>query len=634
MVVAGSVAALAADPAPATPAPPAPVKHALTPTDVEAFLDGLVPLQIESEDIAGATISIVKDGKLLFAKGYGFADMKTRKPVLAESTMFRVGSISKLAVWTSVMQLVEQGVLDLDADVNTYLNFKIPATFGKPVTLRNLMTHRGGFEETLKALGAQNKGTADLTKYMHEHLPAQLFEPGTLPGYSNYGAALAGYIVQRVSGTPFETYAEDNIYKPLGMKYTTMRQPLPKDLAPNMSSGYRLASDEAVPFEIINAYPAGSQSSSAVDIAKFMVAHLSDGALGSARILKPETVTQMHDTVVAVDPAQNGSALGFYEGKRNGLRIIGHGGDTMAFHSELFLIQSEKLGFFVSYNSAGRGNTPPRAGLWRKFLDRYYPFVPPAAAALKDKSVSQAVAGEYFTSRRSESSLIRIMSNVATVAAQDDGTIEVDAFTGLNGKTRRWEPISKTEFREVNGQDKLVFKPDRDGTMLMLTAGAGIGVYQRLDIPFGAMTQLIMVGVALGILGLTLLFWPIAAFARWRYSATLGWTAGDHVLRVFVLLTAAALLAFVFGILTVLTIGVSDIWSLDEKQDEQFHLFQQIGIAGAIGTLVVIWNAWQSWTNPARNFIGSLKETAIALSCVIVVWFAWTMNWFDMALHY
>lgn len=635
MVLASSAAASAAAPAPA-PVPPPPVKHPLTPADVEAFLDGIVSLQLETEDIAGATVSIVKDGKLLLAKGYGYADMKTRAPVLAESTMFRVGSISKLTVWTAVMQLVEQGVLDLDADVNAYLDFKIPATFAKPVTLRHLMTHRGGFEETLKALGAQNKGTVDLAKYLHDHLPAQLFEPGTLPGYSNYGAALAGYVVQRVSGSPFETYAEDNIFKPLGMKYSTLRQPLPKDLAPHMSSGYRLASDDAMPFEIINAYPAGSQSSGAVDIAKFMVAHLSEGALANARILRPETVTLMHDTVTALDPRQNGSALGFYEQSRNGLRIISHGGDTIAFHSALYLIPSEKLGFFVSYNSAGRDNTSPRAGLWLSFLDRYYPHVPPPAAALKDKSIGEAVAGQYITTRRAESTLLRMMSiaSPAIVTVNDDGTIECSLLLGLNGKPRKWEPLSKTEFRDVRGQDKLIFKPDRDGTMLMLTSGAGVGVLQRAEGLLSPLTLLIVFGAAAGVLALSLISWPVAAFARWRYGASLGWTASDHALRFAVLLTAAALLTFVFGLLTVFTVGVNDIWSMDEKQDETFHLFQQIGIGGAVGTLIVIWNAWQSWTNPARNFIGSLKETAIALSCVVIVLFAWTMNWFDMALRY
>jgi CubicO group peptidase (beta-lactamase class C family) len=331
-----------------TAAPPP--RPELTPADVEAFLDGLVPYQIEANDIAGATIAVVKDGKLFFAKGYGAADVKTKAPVTSE-TMFRIGSITKLFTWTAVMQQVEEGKLDLDADINLYLDFKIPQKFGKPVTLRHLMTHRGGFQDAIKGLGAQNSGKVDLQTYVRENRPDQIFEPGTTPSYSNYGTALAGYLVERVSNMPFDTYLEERIYAPLGMLSTSIRQPLPKDLEAFMSTGYNLASGEPVPFEIVNGYPAGSQASSALDMANFMLAHLSAGKFGEAQLLKPQTVTLMHDTVTAVDPRQNGIALGFYEANRNGMRIISHGGDTIAFHSDLHLIPSQGLGFFVSYNS-------------------------------------------------------------------------------------------------------------------------------------------------------------------------------------------------------------------------------------------------------------------------------------------
>ncbi len=190
--------------------------HELTAQDVEAFLDGIVPLQLEHDDIAGATISIVKDGKLLLAKGYGYADIEKKKPVSAEETLFRPGSVSKLFTWTAVMQLVEQGKLDLDRDVNTYLDFKIPDAFGRPITLKNLLTHTPGFEEAIKDLFAVGSESPDLGKYLKTHIPKRIYPPGTVPAYSNYGAALAGYIVERVSGRPFNDYIEESIFKPLG----------------------------------------------------------------------------------------------------------------------------------------------------------------------------------------------------------------------------------------------------------------------------------------------------------------------------------------------------------------------------------------------------------------------------------
>ncbi len=232
----------------------------LTKEDLEAFFDGFLPIQLQRDDIAGAVVLVVKDGKVLFAKGYGYADVKSKKPVTVDATLFRPGSISKTFTWTAVMQLVEQGKLDLNRDVNDYLDFKIPATFGKPITMKDLMTHTPGFEETLKDLFvAKAADMRPLQEYVSTHLPKEIFPPGTTPAYSNYGATLAGYIVQRVSGMPFDDYIDKNILTPLGMHHTTFRQPLPDDLKPLMSQGYNKASQPAKDFEFVQAWPAGSR---------------------------------------------------------------------------------------------------------------------------------------------------------------------------------------------------------------------------------------------------------------------------------------------------------------------------------------------------------------------------------------
>ena len=250
--------------------------HEMTAADIESFLDGLVPLQLEQSDIAGATIAVVKDGKVLFAKGYGYADVQKKKPVSPQDTLFRPGSISKLFTWTAIMQLFEQGKLDLDRDVNDYLDFKIPEAFGKPITLKNIMTHTPGFEEQVKDLISTTPVSPNLGDYLKRHIPGRIYPPGTVPAYSNYATAVAGYIVQRVSGRPFEDYIAENIFKPLNMTHSTFAQPLPAELTPLMSSGYQLASDPAQKFEIVNPFPAGSLSSSASDMALFMLAHLQD----------------------------------------------------------------------------------------------------------------------------------------------------------------------------------------------------------------------------------------------------------------------------------------------------------------------------------------------------------------------
>src|SRR5216684_3491451 len=328
--------AVAAQPSPAPP---------LTRQDFETFLDALIPSQLQNRDIAGAVVSVVKDGQVLFAKGYGYADFAAKKPVLADQTLFRPGSISKLFTCTAVMQLVEQGKLDLDKDVNEYLDFKIPTAYSQPVTLRRIMTHTAGFEEWGKELFVTS--AADLERpsvYLPKHLPVRIFAPGTVPAYSNYAMSVAGYIVQRVSGERFEDYVANHIYKPLGMIHSTFVQPLPAELEPLMSRGYQVASSPAKSFEFVNGAPAGSMSTSGADMARFAIAHLQDGRYGDAQILKPETARLMHSRTFGPVPELTGMALAFFQEDQNGHKIVGHGGDTAWFHSHLHLILDANVG--------------------------------------------------------------------------------------------------------------------------------------------------------------------------------------------------------------------------------------------------------------------------------------------------
>src|SRR5688572_10334320 len=198
------------------PQAPTPATAALTAADVEAWLDGFVPYALQTADIAGAVVVVVKDGQVLAQKGFGYSDVAARKPVDPNLTLFRPGSISKLFTWTAVMQLVEQGKLDLDTNVNTYLDFKIPERDGGPVTLRHIMTHTAGFEEQVKELmGVEGEINPTLGEHLREWVPNRIFAVGTTPAYSNYATALAGYIVERAAGVPFDDYLDEHIFKPL-----------------------------------------------------------------------------------------------------------------------------------------------------------------------------------------------------------------------------------------------------------------------------------------------------------------------------------------------------------------------------------------------------------------------------------
>jgi CubicO group peptidase (beta-lactamase class C family) len=608
----------------------------LTAQDLEAFLDGIVPLQLERDDIAGATISVVKDGKLLFAKGYGYADYEKKKPVSAEETLFRPGSVSKLFTWTAVMQLVEQGKLDLDRNVNDYLDFSIPDAFGQPITLKHLLTHTPGFEEQIKDLFTFGSQSPDLGAYLKTHIPRRIYPPGVVPAYSNYGTAVAGYIVERVSGRPFNEYIEENIFKPLGMVHSTFRQPLPSNLAPSMSNGYQLASDGPKPFEMIVPFPAGSLSSSGADMAQFMIAHLQEGQLGEARILRPETARLMHSRQFALDQAANAMAYGFYEESRYGHRIIGHGGDTVYFHSDLHLIPDSGVGFFVSHNSLGRGQPPPRTTIWEMFLDRYFPSTaspePTVASAKEDV---KSVLGTYMLSRRSESSFLKAASLIGefTVSEAAEGMIEIGDLTGANGKPKRWRAVAPMTFIDENGQDKLVFKPDQTGRMQMILpypffVGQRVGLFEnnRLLLPVAGISLLIML--------LTLIFWPVAWFVRRHYGHKLELTPLERRLRLAVRIVFVLDLVFVAALTGLLMYALTHLEFLSDRGNTWFHLAQLVGILGAVGTLVVLFNAFKSWRNREKRIWGKLQATLFVLVCLGFLWFAFAGNLLRITSNY
>nr|BFF26358.1 hypothetical protein GCM10025732_43230 [Glycomyces mayteni] len=274
--------------APAAPDPHVPdAPEALTAANVDAWLDETLPGMLEAEGIAGASVAVVGGGEVLTTRGFGTAAPGT--PVDPADTLFRPGSISKVFTATAVMQLVEAGELDLDADVAAYLDFEIERNYPDDLTLRHLLSHTAGFEERVAGLIGLDGEEVDLRAALATDPPEQVFRPGTTPSYSNYGNALAGYIVERVSGVPFEEYIEANLLQPLGMDSSSFRQPLPADLAGRVSEGYDDAGGPAQPFEYVGTPPAGALSATADDMAKFMLSQLGVGT----QLLEAATREQM-----------------------------------------------------------------------------------------------------------------------------------------------------------------------------------------------------------------------------------------------------------------------------------------------------------------------------------------------------
>ena len=447
------------------------------PAELETFLDQLFGEELKEDHIAGAAVSVVKDGKLFFSKGYGYADLENGIPVDPEQTIFSIGSIGKLFTWTAVMQLVEQGKLDLDADVNTYLDFRIPDTYPQPITLKHLMTHTSGFEEKwVGSLVSDANNVKPAGEWLASHLAARVRPPGDSAAYSNYNAMLAGYIVARASGQPYDQYIQEHILDPLGMVHSTARLSMPSDLRASASKGYTFI-DGA--FQVPTAYtiqpalaPSGVIQASITDMARFMIAHLQDGrysdeSIVEARILNETTAQEMHTIQYTPDPRFNGLAYGFFDFSDNGQRTLGHEGYASPMHSLLLLLPDQDLGVFVAYNSAGGGYAAkPHFGFQRAFFDHYYPAS--AAAPTQPKADFAEQASRFVGSYRYTSFPYTSFQKVGslfgglTLKVSDSGDGSLLFSTGEFGELQLVE-VEPLYFRQVNGPFSAIFREDNRG---------------------------------------------------------------------------------------------------------------------------------------------------------------------------
>jgi CubicO group peptidase (beta-lactamase class C family) len=613
----------------------------LTSADVSAWLDGLVPYAMNTGDIAGGVVVVVKDGQVLAQKGYGYADVAAKKSVDPERTMFRAGSVAKLVVHTAVMQLVEQGKLDLDADIQQYLDFPVPDAdaHGKPVTLHNLMTHTGGFEELVRGLMARDPKTfMPLETYVKATQPSRIFPPGEVPSYCNYCVTLEGYIVQRVSGEDFDDYLDKHIFAPLGMTSSTFRQPLPSQFAEQMSTGYRTASQPPGYFELVGPAPAGSLSTTGADMARFMIAQMHAYSGTQTPLLGHETAQRMQTTMFRAVPPSLGMSIGFFERDRNGHRVREHGGDTQFFHSKLAMFMDDDVGIFLSFNSTGKEGAvgPLREAIFAQFADRYFPAplaeLPPAKHA---EVSARVVTGRYSASRRAETTFFKLFSLLgqSSIAPDEKGVLTVPGLNELNGKPKQWHEVAPWVWRESHGPEQVAVKVE--GAVKMLSADEVGGILVLLPVPWQQSGAWILpvVGIATAILALTVLAWPIAAWRRRKRGTPLALSPRE--LQIYRVARVVALIDVVFliGWMGIVSAGNADLAAYDGHLDVWFYVLHLLGFVGAVGALVAIWNGWLAIAGK-RGWRATTWNVGLAASCVAVSWFGFAFNLIRVTLQY
>lgn len=640
-------AVMAQDPAPATvtaaPATPAAATtaHPLTRDDVELMVDGFLPYALKRGDIAGAVVTVVKDGQILLSKGYGVADRETNEPVDPEKHLFRPGSISKLFTWIAVMQQVEAGRIDLDADINQYLDFKVPNTWPEPITMRHVMTHTAGFAETVRDLIVRGQDhPLELEKLLSRWVPERAYRPGTVPAYSNYATALAGLIVQRVSGEKFEDYIDKHILAPANMKHSSMAQPLPPHLAPLMSKGYVSSREPAQAFEVVNHAPAGSLSASGSDMGRFMIALLNQGEGPGGRILKPESLAQMWKPQYRPLPGQElAMGLGFYEQNRNGYRIMGHGGDTTLFHSDLAMWLDEGVGLYISFNSTGdevsRG--PIRTELHRLFADRYFP-AKAGTDVVKAEPVKRKVpvGGTFYMSRRAEGTLVSMINlfGQGDLITNEDGTVTFTLFRDYATIPKRWREVAPDRWQEVGTDSLMHTKTDENGRVTGITTDDYPAIFIAQPVPAGINKgwNLPALGISMAIALLAVIWWPVAAIVRRRYGRPHP-LSGHHLLADrLVRGSALMMLTCLTGFALVMTLAIDPL--MFGEIDLVLRLLQLAGLLGVLGLLPAGWRAWKLWTDPAAGWWARIRASLMILVFAYFLYLVERFHLIGFALDY
>ena len=610
----------------------------LTRTDVDAWLDGFVPYAVESGDIAGAVVVVVKDGEILTQRGYGYADVALRTPVDPETTLFRTGSVSKLTTWTAVMQLVEQGRLNLDTDVNQYLDFEIPPYDGQPITLRHVMTHTAGFQETVRRLISDEPGDmVSLERYVKDNVPARIFPPGQVPAYSNYATALAGYIIERASGQSFDEYLEQNIFEPLGMTYSTFRQPVPDSFESHLSQGYGPGLNKAEKFEYVVPAPAGSQSASGAAMAKFMIAHLQ----GGEGLMSPETARTMHDFELQLLPPLDGMALGFYRDDVNGRRVIAHGGDTVYMHSNLSLFIDDGVGLFVSMNSDGKGGSPRwlREALLARFADRYFPAGLQGGAIDADTAREHArmLAGSYSSSRGFQTNFMRLLDLVGQqkVGLDQDGGPLVAAAANAAGQPRKWIEVEPFIWRDRDSDLRLAAKVE-DGRVTEWSFDTVSAIMTFHRVPWYRDTAWLLPVVlgAIGVVFLSAVAWPAGAIARRRYKAA-GRYEGRRLRDQRVLHGWQWLVLVVLaGWATWFTVGMGSLSMLAGPLDPLLYALQILSPIALFGLLVLAgWNLWTA-RRERRGWFALVWGVLLLAAAIMLLWMAFAFSMFGFGTNY
>ncbi|NOX51115.1 MAG: beta-lactamase family protein [Gammaproteobacteria bacterium] len=582
--------------------------------EMEGFIDGIMQRAVMRGETVGATVSLVSDGRLVMAKGYGFANLQDRTPVQGRHTQFRIGSITKVLTWISVLQQIESGRLELDADVNVYLeSFAMEDKFSDPITLRHLMTHTPGFEDDLSRLFASGpRQVGILRDTLADHMPARVRPPGTVAAYSNYGAALAGFLVAKVSGEGWHDYVQTHIFGPLGMHASSTRQPLTNVMDQSRSRGYQHNAGvfQVEPFTFIPLAPAGSGSATALDVARLMVELLNPQSTG---VLSAKSKQKLLEGAYLAHPEINGITLGMYEVSQGDARAVAHHGSTILFNSAMVLWPKHKVGLFVSTNTDS-GMTAVN-DLVDAFSVRMGFKKEDYTVAAQEIQHGASLAGVYISARRNLSNYTKVMALATTLQVSYDPLAQEITLAG--GENKPYRQLESGALQQVGTSKQLAFVGESHNAALYLSDLPTIGYVRasRVETPF--FNAMLLGGWVLLVL-LAILYWPFSSMAHRGQRGVLGQ-------RFATILVVSSWGCFVMFLLQVGGLADSTYSFLrDGVKQLPGLLWWMFAFSGITALLVInLYRVWfQSFWWPSRR----IHFTLIVFNQAAVVWWLWYWN--------
>ncbi len=595
------------------------------PAEMEAFFDNYLANQMDTYHIPGVVISVVKDGKVFFSKGYGYAYIEKQIP-FTENSLLTTASLGKLFTAVGVLQLNQKGMIDLQSDIRPYFkDFKLNTHFDDPLTFANLLTHTDGFETRMIGVATMKaEELKPLGELLATYKPNQILPAGKFMTYGDYAANLAGYLTQEISGVPFEQYMAENILAPLGMTHSTFDQHLSASMRDSLATGYTFENDnyQPKPLFYIHYAPSGGLRTTAADMNHFMLALLNNGEYQNMRILSSESVQSMFTQQFSPQAGMPGITYGLFEDFKNGQRALLRDGDGVGTRTRMILLPQQNTGIFISYNS-GDGNL--RLNLIGDYLDHYYPSSKTTPVGM-DGYLARAkmFAGTYRPLQADISTFTKSMyffSQLVEIRANSAGTITIETtgmgdhssvMGGFEGATE-WIEVSPLHFERIDGNGLVAFVVDENGSIIQMISGQGyhstfkkLAWYESKDFQVGSIAIAAFILLTFGLV--VFIFKPLAWFIRKFRKQT---SAPQFKME---------LAALIWGGLVTQWLAMS--------------VFRVIGVLYAINSIAgfpnFIWGISPEITN-AMNSV--YLPVILSLSLPIIASIAWRNRWWNTSIR-